>query len=108
MIHERRVYHAAPKKVGQVVQRFEKHTLPAFERAGIRAIAAWTVMVGQANDQFVYVLEWESLAEREQKWVAFTQDEEFQRAWAETDKDGPLVRYASNEFLVPVLNKLSK
>ena len=108
MIHEHRVYHAAPKKLGQLVQRFEKHNLPAFERAGIRALGAWTVLVGEANDQLIYLLEWESLAEREKKWALFMQDEEFQRAWAETDKDGPLVRYASNRFLQPVHNTLTK
>ncbi|KQT62931.1 MULTISPECIES: NIPSNAP family protein [unclassified Aureimonas] len=102
MIHERRVYHAAPKKVGLVVKRFKEHNTRIYERLGIKTIGAWTVIVGEANDQFIYLLEWESLAEREQKWGAFLQDEEWQRVWAETDKDGALVRYASNELLQPV------
>lgn len=108
MIHEHRVYHAAPKKLGQLVQRFEKHNLPAFERADIKVLGAWTVMVGEANDQLIYLLEWENLAEREEKWALFMRDEEFQRAWAETDNEGPLVRYASNRFLQPVHNALTK
>ncbi len=105
MIHERRVYHAAPKQLGKLVERFNKHNLPIYDRLGIKAIGAWTVVVGEANDQLIYLLEWESLAEREEKWAAFMKDEEWQKIWAETDKDGPLVRYATNEFLAPIMSK---
>ncbi|AFL50429.1 hypothetical protein ABIE78_003779 [Sinorhizobium fredii] len=103
MIHELRVYHTAPKKLGQVVQRFEKHTIEIFKRLGIKPVGFWTVAIGEANDQLIYMIEWENLAERDQKWAAFLKDEEWQKVWAETDKDGPLVRYASNQILQPVL-----
>jgi len=103
MIHELRVYHAAPKKLGMVVQRFEKHTAAIFKRLGIKPVGFWTVMIGEANDQLIYMLEWKNLAEREEKWTAFMQDKEWQAVWAETDKDGPLVRYTSNQILQPVL-----
>ena len=102
MIHELRVYHAAPKKVGLVAQRFIKHNMPIYQRLGIKVVGSWTVAIGEANDQFIYMLEWESLAEREQKWTAFLKDEEWQKIWAETDKDGALVRFASNQILQPV------
>lgn len=105
MLHERRIYHAAPKKLGQLLQRFEKHNLPIYRRLGIKTIGVWTVAIGEANDQLIYMLEWESLAEREQKWSAFIQDEEWQRIWTETDKDGPLARFASNEIWQPVLTQ---
>ncbi|MBD9529046.1 NIPSNAP family protein [Paracoccus sp. PAR01] len=102
MIHERRVYHAAPKKVGLVAKRFADHNMRIYERLGIKVAGAWTVIVGEANDQFVYMLEWSSLEERAQKWGAFIADEEWQKIWSETDKDGALVRYASNELLQPL------
>jgi L-rhamnose mutarotase len=102
MIHEMRVYHAAPKKLPQVVQRFQNHTIPIFKRLGIRPLQVWTVVIGEANDQLIYVLEWQDLAERQEKMAAFMKDEEWQKVWAETDKDGPLVRYISNQVLQPV------
>lgn len=102
MIHELRVYHAAPKKVGLVAQRFKNHNKPIYERLGIKVVGSWTVAIGEANDQFIYMLEWQSLAEREQKWGTFLKDEEWQEVWAETDKDGALVRFASNQILQPV------
>lgn len=106
MIHELRVYHTAPKKLGQVVQRFEKHTIAIFKRLGIRPVGFWTVAIGEANDQLIYMIEWENLAERDQKLTAFFKDEEWQKVWAESDKDGPLVRYVSNQILQPVLANL--
>jgi len=108
MIHELRVYHAAPKKLGQVVERFEKHTIGIFKRLGIKAVGFWTVAIGEASDQLIYMIEWESLAEREQKWTAFMKDEEWQKVWAETDKDGALVRYVANQILQPVLTTLTR
>jgi len=102
MIHERRVYHAAPKQVGLVAKRFTDHNLRIYNRLGIKTIGAWTIVVGDANDQFIYMLEWESLEERTEKWGAFIADEEWKRIWAETDKNGALVRYASNELLQPI------
>lgn len=107
MIHERRIYHAAPKQLGKLVARFNNHNLRIYERLGIKTIAAWTVVVGEANDQLIYLLEWDSLTEREEKWASFMQDEEWQEIWTETDSDGALVRYASNEFLAPVMSKLA-
>lgn len=104
MLHERRVYHAAPKKLGQALSRFEKHNLPIYKRLGIKCIGVWTVAIGEANDQLIYILEWENLAERERKWPTFLQDEEWQRIWAETDQDGALIRFASNEIWQPVLS----
>lgn len=106
MLHERRVYHAAPKKLSQLVQRFKTHNIPIYDRLGIRTVGAWTVAIGEANDQLIYMLEWESLAEREEKWSTFMQDQEWQKIWTETDRDGPLVRYASNEILQPVISKV--
>ncbi|TKT69513.1 NIPSNAP family protein [Aquamicrobium sp. LC103] len=108
MIHEMRIYHAAPKKLGHVVQRFENHTIGIFKRLGIRPVGCWTVVIGEANDQFIYILEWKNLAEREEKMAAFMKDEEWQTVWAETDKDGPLVRYTTNRILQPVLTTLTQ
>ena len=47
------------------------------------------------------MLQWESLAEREQKWSAFASDPEWLKARAETEKNGQIVASFSNQILSP-------
>ena len=60
-----------------------------------------TTLIGQNNQILYYLLEWESLAERERKWNAFMADPEWQKARVETEKDGPIVARVTNEILAP-------
>jgi hypothetical protein len=101
MIYELRTYHSAPKRLSELVRRFQDHTVQVFERLGIRHIGFWTVVIGEANDQLIYLLQWDSLAQREELWAKFLADPEWQRIWAETDKNGPLNLYTSNQILQP-------
>ena len=48
-----------------------------------------------------YLLEWESLAEREQKWTAFATDPEWLEKRAGTERDGPIVSHITNTILKP-------
>jgi NIPSNAP len=47
------------------------------------------------------MLEWDSLAEREEKWNAFASDPEWLSARAESEKDGPIVASLGNQILQP-------
>ena len=77
MIHELRVYHCAPGRLPALNARFQNITLKFFEKYGIKPVGFWTTLVGDSNQTLTYLLEWESLAEREQKWGAFQQDQEW-------------------------------
>jgi hypothetical protein len=72
-----------------------------WERFGIRQAGFWTTLVGPNNNALYYLLEWESLAEREQKWNAFVADPDWLAARAETEQSGPLVERIENMFLTP-------
>ena len=48
-----------------------------------------------------YLLEWESLAEREQKWNAFASDPEWLAARAKTEAQGQIVQHLENYMLAP-------
>ena len=61
----------------------------------------WTVVIGESNHDLYYLLEWESLAEREEKWSAFMADPEWLAKRAESEKDGPIVASLSNTILQP-------
>ena len=101
MIHEMRIYHCVPGKLPALLDRFETVTLKIWERHGIRQAGFWTVLVGDSNQDLYYLLAWESLADREQKWNAFQVDPEWLAARAETEKDGAIVASITNSFLQP-------
>ena len=101
MIHELRIYHCVPGRLPALLNRFATITLDLWERHGIRRAGFWTVLVGDSNQDLYYLLEWESLAEREKKWNAFATDPEWLEKRAETEKDGQIVANVSNQMLVP-------
>jgi len=72
MIHELRIYHAASGKLPELLNRFETITLKIWERIGIRQAGFWTVAIGENNHDLNYLIEWVSMAEREEKWNALS------------------------------------
>ena len=101
MIHELRVYHCVPGRLPALLNRFETTTLELWEKHGIRQAGFWTVIVGDSNQDLYYLLEWASMAEREQKWDSFQTDPEWLSKRAESEKDGAIVASISNTFLQP-------
>ena len=101
MIYELRIYHCAPGRLPDLNKRFDTITLKIWERFGIRQAGFWTIEVGDSNHDLFYLLEWESMAEREEKWHAFHADREWLEKRAETEKNGPLVNSITNAFLKP-------
>jgi hypothetical protein len=59
------------------------------------------VEVGESNHDLFYLLAWESLAEREQKWNAFLADPEWLEKRAASEADGPIVASITNSILKP-------
>jgi NIPSNAP len=101
MIYELRVYHCMPGRLPSLLKRFETITLGLWEKHGIKQAGFWTVAVGQSNHDLYYLLQWESLADREKKFNAFQSDPQWQAARAETERDGPIVASITNEILLP-------
>ncbi|MFZ4759737.1 MAG: NIPSNAP family protein [Burkholderiaceae bacterium] len=95
------MYHAMPGRLPDLNRRFETITLKLWDKHGIRQVGFWTVMVGDSNQDLYYLIEWESLAEREQRWNAFAADPEWLAAKARTEEQGPLISHLSNLFLAP-------
>jgi nitroimidazol reductase NimA-like FMN-containing flavoprotein (pyridoxamine 5'-phosphate oxidase superfamily) len=101
MLYEQRIYHAMPGRMPDLLKRFEQVTLPIWERHGIRQAGFWTVLVGGSSQDLYYLLAWDSMAERDQKWSVFMSDPEWLRKRAESEQNGPLVSSLSNAFLQP-------
>ena len=101
MIHELRVYYCLPGRLPNLLKRFDTITLKLWEKPGIKQAGFWTVLVGDSNQALYYLVEWESMADREKKWNAFQSDPNWVSARAETEKDGPIVAKVVNSFLQP-------
>jgi hypothetical protein len=101
MIHELRIYHCISGRLPALLNRFDTITLKLWERHGIRQAGFWTTVIGESNQDLYYLLEWESLAERDEKWGAFAADPEWLEKRAETEKDGAIVASVENLILQP-------
>ena len=101
MIHEIRIYSCLPNRLPLLLKRFEDHTLKIWDKHGIRQAGFWTVLVGDGNNDLHYLLAWESLAEREQKWNEFLADPAWIKVRAESEKDGPIIANIKSAFLRP-------
>jgi hypothetical protein len=101
MIHELRIYHCVPGRLPDLNKRFENVTLPLWDRHGIRPLGFWTTVIGPSNQVLYYIIEWESLAERERKWNAFTADPEWQTKRAQSEANGPILERAESMILAP-------
>jgi len=101
MIYELRVYHCLPGRLPALLKRFETATMRLFEKHGIRQVGFWTVAIGESNHDLIYILQWESLAERDKKFLAFQTDPEWLDARRKSEEDGPLVASISNNIMNP-------
>jgi hypothetical protein len=101
MIYELRTYHCAPGRLPALNKRFETITLGLWEKHGIRQVGFWTTLIGASNQALTYMLQWESLAERETKWNAFSSDPEWLAKRAETEAQAIIVERIENQILTP-------
>ncbi len=101
MIHELRIYRCAPGRLPALLNRFQSATLALWQKHGIRQAGFWTTMIGPSNQELTYLIEWESLAERQLKWTAFQNDPNWLAARDESEKDGPIVANVESSVLQP-------
>ena len=101
MIFELRTYTVMPGKLGDLNRRFAEITIPYFEQHGIKVVGFWTNMLGGESNQLIYMLGYDSLADREAKWGAFAADKERLAKFAETEKNGLLVHHTTAHILQP-------
>lgn len=100
MLYELRNYELLPGKAPAINARFANVTLKLFAKHGIRVVGFWENLIGTSN-QLIYMLAWQSLAEREQVWNAFQSDPEWIKNRAETEKEGPQVARIVNTIMRP-------
>jgi hypothetical protein len=101
MVYELRVYHCVAGRLPAILKRFDTVTCRLFEKHGIKQVGFWTVAIGESSSDLVYMLQWESLADRDRKFAAFAADPEWTEARARSEADGPIVASITNSILMP-------
>jgi hypothetical protein len=101
MLYELRIYECVPGRLPDLNKRFDTITLKIWERHGIKQAGFWTTLIGESNQTLYYMLQWDSLADREKKWNAFQADPEWHAARAKTEENGAIVANVKNFILGP-------
>lgn len=101
MLYELRTYTVMPGRFPDLHKRFADIALGFFRKHGIRVVGFWTNEIGGSSDQLIYLLAFDNLADREKKCAAFVADPERLAKFAETERNGPLVRRFSVQVLTP-------
>jgi len=96
MIYEHRTYNILPGKMEEFIGAFGEIIVPLFEKHGAKLVGAWQTDIGQSSE-FVYILGFQDLNEREWFFKAIRQDEQFQKY-----RQGSLrVAYTTSKILQP-------
>lgn len=96
-----RVYQLVPGQMQRLLTRFRDQLLPIWEGHGIRPLGFWTTAIGESNHQLIYILPWESLADRERRWTEFSNDPAWHKVRDESERDGAIVASIKNQILMP-------
>jgi hypothetical protein len=101
-VFELRTYHANPGKMTALHARFRDHTIKLFEKHGMTVIGFWSpIDKAEADEVLVYLLAFPSKEAADKSWKAFRDDPEWQKAKADSEKDGPLVKKVESKYLSP-------
>jgi hypothetical protein len=101
MLYELRVYQPVAGQMPRLLARFKDQTLPIWEKHGIRPLGFWTTLIGESSTALTYILQWDSLADRETRWAAFQSDPAWRKARDDSERDGPIVASINNQILAP-------
>ncbi len=90
--YELRTYIAAPGKLEDLHKRFRDHTMKLFKKHGMEVVGFWgpTDKEKGSENTLVYVLAFPSREARDKAWKAFGADPDWQKARAESEKNGKL------------------
>lgn len=104
MIYEERIYTIMAGKLADVESWFAEFAVPLFEKHKIKLVGFWQPIIGRQNFEFVYLLEFEDLNDRMQKWNSFFADPEWLPTLSriQTAAGETFVTQIENKILMPV------
>ena len=112
-VFEMRVYIAHEGKLEDLHKRFRDHTNKLFVKHGMELVGYWTPNDDQQKNPLitalnedpkqtlVYILAYPSREAAAKSWAAFRDDADWKKAYAESHKNGPLVKKVISQYLAP-------
>ena len=98
-VFEIRTYTANEGKLDALNARFRDHTVKIFASHGMKSVGYWVPQDGPLNQNtLIYILEHPSREAAAANWKAFGGDPEWQKAAAESEKNGKLVAKVESVF----------
>lgn len=88
-VYELRTYTTLPGRLPALNKRFAEHTLKLFEKHGMKNEMYW--VPSDEENKLIYVVSHASREAADQSWKAFQADPDWQKARAESEKDGKIV-----------------
>jgi NIPSNAP len=96
-VYELRIYTCHPGKLPDLHKRFRDHTMPLFEKHGIKNIAYW--VAADKPDTLIYIVEHKSREAAKKSWADFRSDPEWQTAKSESEKNGEIVKKVDSHYM---------
>ncbi|HJP45575.1 MAG: NIPSNAP family protein [Arenicellales bacterium] len=103
MIYEVRRYETMPGMMPALHELMANVAMPVFEKVGMRVVGAWEPLVGDYSNVLTYVLAWECMNERAEKWDVFFSHSDWKMGRREAVKKlgKPMVSREFHFFLSP-------
>jgi hypothetical protein len=102
-VFELRTYTSPDGKLGDLQARFRHHTVKLFEKHGITSIGYFVPQdAPQSQNTLIYVLAHKDRESAKQNWAAFQKDPDWQAAFKESQKNGPLQTQVQSVFMDPL------
>ena len=98
-LFEMRTYTTAPGRLDVLNKRFREHTNYLFVKHGMTLVGYWEPK--DEPNTLIYILAYTDKASRDASWKGFMGDPAWQKAWADSKKDGPVVTKVVSVYLDP-------
>jgi hypothetical protein len=99
-VFEFRTYTAQEGKLDALNARFRDHTIPIFEKHGIKNVGYWVPQDAPLKQNtLIYILAHPSREAAAKNWEAFRNDPEWQKARTGSEAKGPLVSRVESIFV---------
>lgn len=103
-VFEMRTYYVNEGKMPDLHKRFRDHTVRIFRNHGMTPIGFWEPQTKEdgRGDKMVYLLAFPSREAAKKAWKEFGEDPEWKKVYAESHKNGVLVKKVESVFLDPL------
>jgi len=102
-VFELRTYVTHPGKLADLHKRFRDHTCRLFQKHGIDLIGFWVPTEKPAcEDTLIYLVAFPSVEAQKKAWQAFRDDPDWKKVFAESHKNGIIVKEVKSTTMTPV------